>query len=91
MIGRAKQSAWALLIALDILLCTLWLAPLYVFGLSGRPSGRQLISSYVGLAAHNGNRWAILAARVIDLMARLVGGGTDHCRRCWLKYVGRDD
>jgi hypothetical protein len=91
MIRRLRESTWALLIALDILACTIWLAPLYVLGLASKPSGRRLISSYVGHAASNGHRWAKRAAAVIDWLAKDLGAGPDHCYRSWKKYEGRDD
>jgi hypothetical protein len=82
--ARLAESAIALLIAIDVLLCTIWLAPLYVFKLSGRPTGRQLISGYVGLARINGHRWARIAAAVIDWIFEKLGDGPDHCRRVYL-------
>ena len=91
MANRITQSLWALLIALDILACTLWLAPLYVLGLSGKPTGRQLISSYVGEAQHNGMRWAKVSAWIINEGAELLGDGPDHCYRTYLKYRLLDD
>lgn len=45
----------ALLKAIDILACAVWLGVLYPFGLAARPTGRQMISSYVGEAAAGGN------------------------------------
>lgn len=90
MIARLGTSIMALLKALDILACTIWLAPLYVFGLADRPSGRQMISSYVGLAASNGHRWAKRAAAVIDWAFELMGDKPDHCRRAYLHYRGLD-
>ncbi|MCB4861982.1 hypothetical protein K7W03_20530 [Sphingobium sp. PNB] len=77
--------------ALDILACALWLAPLYVVGLADCPTGRQMISSYVGQAANNGHRWAIIAASVIDHLARLLGDDPRHCERSFLKYRHLDD
>ena len=40
MIARLGTAALALLIAIDVMLCTIWLAPLYVVGLADKPSGR---------------------------------------------------
>jgi hypothetical protein len=74
MLARLKESGFAFLIAFDVVACTVWLAPLYVFKLAERPTGRQLISGYVGRARANGHRWAIPAAAVIDT---LLGDG--HC------------
>ena len=88
---RLRQSFWALLIALDIMLCALWLAPLYVIGLADRPSGRQMISSYVGEAAANGMRWGVIAARVIDWLASLLGDAPQHCHRAYFKYRDCDN
>lgn len=86
MANRLIVSFWAIMIALDVVLCTFWLAPLYVFGLAGRPTGRQLISSYVGEAQHNGMKWARIPAAVIDFGAELLGDGPDHCYRTFVKY-----
>lgn len=91
MMARLRQSVWALLIAIDILACTVWLAPLYVLRLADKPSGRQMISSYVGRADFNGHRWARRAAAAIDWMAEMLGSGPSHCHRAWIKYDGRDD
>jgi len=90
MIRRAGQSLWALLKALDILACTLWLAPLYVFGLADKPTGRRMISSYVGEAAANGHRWARRAAAVIDYAAIALGDAQGHCDRAYRHYRGLD-
>ena len=80
---RLKASAWALLIALDVLVCTLWLAPLHLFGLADQPTGRQMISGYVGKAAFNGHRWARLPERLIDALF-----GEGHCLRSYLRGLG---
>lgn len=88
---RLGQALWAVLIALDILACALWLAPLYVLGLASRPTGRQMISSYVGGAAASGMRWAKIAARLIDRLAQLLGDDPRHCERSFLKYRHLDD
>lgn len=91
MIARLRASVWALLLSIDILACTLWLAPLHVFGLADRPTGRMMISSYVGRAAHNGMRWGLIAAAVIDWLACRCGALPDHCERTWRFYHGKDD
>lgn len=80
---RVQASAWALLIALDVLACTLWLAPLHALGLADKPTGRQMISGYVGKAAYNGHRWAFLPERLID---GLFGRG--HCLKAYLRGLG---
>ncbi|MXO73589.1 hypothetical protein [Alteraurantiacibacter buctensis] len=81
--ARLATSAMALLIALDVLLCTLWLIPLYVAGLASRPTGRQLISGYVGKARLNGHRWARVAGAVIDWIFARLGDGPAHCTRVY--------
>ena len=91
MTDRAKEAAWALLRAFDILACTLWLAPLYVFRLADRPSGRMMISSYVGQAAFNGMRWGRRAAAVIDWLACRLGDEPYHCHRAFIRYRDLDD
>lgn len=90
MTRRIGVATLALLRAIDILLCTLWLAPLYVFDLADRPSGRQMISSYIGKAAANGHYWAQAAAEVIDGVFEALGDRPDHCRRAYLHYRGLD-
>lgn len=83
---RLWESTIAVLRALDLLACTLWLAVLYPLGLADKPTGRHMISSYVGKAALNGMPWAIRAERVIDWLAELVGDGPNHCRRAYMFY-----
>lgn len=72
--ARIKYSGLAVLIMLDVIACTLWLVPLYLLGLADKPTGRQLISGYVGGALVSGWRWAIPAAAVIDALF-----GAGHC------------
>lgn len=88
--ARFAIALLALLRALDILACTLWLAPLYLVGLADRPSGRQMISSYVGKAAANEHRWGRWTAAIIDQMAIWLGDQPDHCRRAYLHYRNSD-
>jgi hypothetical protein len=88
--ARLGTSLLALLRAADILLCTLWLAPLYVVGWADKPSGRQMISSYVGKAAENRRIWALVAEAVIDTFAVALGGEPYHCRRAYFHYRGLD-
>lgn len=90
MINRLKVATIALLKAIDILACTIWLAPLYVVNLADRPSGRQMISSYVGKAMVNGHRWAWIVGGVIDWVFLPIDGKPDHCIRAYRHYKGRD-
>lgn len=90
-VTRLGHSAVALLRALDLLACTIWLAVLYPFGLSDRPTGRMMISSYVGKAAANGMPWGIRAAKVIDRLAILVGDDVGHCDRAYRFYARLED
>lgn len=83
MIARAKASLWALLIALDVLACAVWMGLLYPFRLCDRPNGRQTISGYVGKSALYGHKWAARAERVIDA---LLGAG--HCLRAYQRGQG---
>jgi len=87
-IGRFATRCWhcvlPLLTALDLLLCTIWLTTLYPFGLADRPTGRQLISGYVGKAAFKGMPWGIRLARWIDWAAVQLGDGPGHCVRAYL-------
>lgn len=91
MTDRLKVAGWALLRAIDILLCTLWLAPLYVFKLADKPSGRMMISSYIGEAQFNSMRWAQRMAALIDYMACKLGDEPKHCYRAYLHYKFLDD
>lgn len=88
--GRAKTAFLALGRARDIDWCTNWLVPLYIVALADRPSGRQMISSYVGKAAFNGHYWAIAVEHVIDSAAELLGDRPGHCLRAYLHYRGLD-
>lgn len=83
---RLGVVALSWLRALDIVLCTLWLTPLYLIGLADQPTGTQMISAYVGEAAFNGQRWAKRMARVIDTLAILVGDKPEHCYRIFTYY-----
>lgn len=83
MIARLGIAALALLVAIDILLCTVWKAPLYVVGLAEKPTGRQLISQFVGKAAINGHRWARIVEAIINT---LIFWERDHCRATFRKY-----
>ena len=76
----------ALLRALDIVLCVIWLSPLYLVGLADRPCGNETISAYVGGGMLNGKRWAIRAGRVIDWLAKALANDTNHCIRAALHY-----
>ena len=86
--ARLATAGIALLIAIDVLICTLWLAPLYVAGLASKPTGRQLVSGYVGRAAINGHRWAIVVEGVIDWVFERIGDGPTHCARVYLRDRG---
>lgn len=91
MVRRFGEALLALLRALDILLCALWLCPLYIVGLADRPTGRLMISTYVGKALANGHRWAVWAAWAIDHLAMMVGDQPNHCARSWAKRKGEAD
>ncbi len=88
---RCGASALAVLKAIDILACAVWLGSLYPFGLAARPTGRQMISSYVGEAAAGGMAWAVRAAWAIDRVAMLLGDAPDHCGRAFRRYQFLDD
>lgn len=82
-IGHVIQG---MLILIDIAACFAWIAPLYLVGLADRPTGRQMISCYVGRALINGHRWARIAARVIDAVM-----GKSHCLLMANRYAGFAD
>jgi hypothetical protein len=88
--GRAKVAIIALLRARDIDWCTNWLVPLFLVKLADKPSGRQMISSYIGKAATNGHYWAQAAAEVIDGVAEALGDRPGHCERAYRHYKGLD-
>lgn len=90
MTRRLLESIAALLRAINILCATLWLSPLYVLGLADRPSGRQMISCYVGKAMTNGWAWARVVGGLIDRGAILLGDRPDHCIRAYRHYRGLD-
>lgn len=75
---------------MDIVACYLWLSPLHLLGLADCPTGRQLISAYVGKGAYNGRPWAIRFARIIDWLAYKVGEGEQHCKRAYEFYLPVD-
>lgn len=86
---RLGHVCHAFLILIDIALCYVWLAVLYLIGgtrLAARPTGRQMISVYVGRASINGRRWARIAAKVIDAVM-----GKSHCLLMANKYAGFAD
>lgn len=91
MIRRVGHCILPLLRSIDILGCTLWLSCLYPFGLASRPTGREMISSYIGEAKHNGHRWARRAAAIIDWCAERLGDRSDHCLRAFRHYQFLDD
>lgn len=90
-LARAVVFAAALGRSLTILACTLVYGSLYVAGLASRPSGRRMLSSYVGQAEANGHRWAGPVAWMIDTVMVQFGDRPDHCRRAYLHYRGLDD
>lgn len=90
-ITRARDCILPLLRALDILACTIWLSCLYPLGLADKPTGREMISSYVGEAAYNGMTWAKCASAVIDRLAILLGDKPQHCYRAFVHYQFLDD
>lgn len=83
MFKRLKDILFAWAIVLDIIACTLWLSPLYLIKLADRPTGRQIISAYVGAAAINGMKWALIAEKIINA---LFFWDKDHCRQTYYKY-----
>lgn len=89
--GRAKAVIHAALVLLDVIGCFLWIAPLHLVNLASRPTGRQMISAYIGRAALNGHRWARIAAWPIDRLFRLLDGRGEHCLRMAEKFKGFAD
>lgn len=88
---KGVQSGLALLKASDIFACAWWISVLYVVGLADRPTGREMISSYIGEAAFNGHRWAKIASSIIDYAAVKLGDKPNHCFRAFKHYQYLDD
>lgn len=88
---RLIHCLLAIFRSLDLLACTIWLCLLYPFGLADRPTGREMISSYVGRGAFNGHRWAIRAAKVIDWLFVRLGEAPEHCLRAFNFYRRLDE
>lgn len=88
---RCGQCVLPMLMSADIFLCSVWLSLLYPWKLARRPTGREMVSTYVGEALHNGMPWAARAAAVIDYVALRLGGGPQHCLRNYLRYAQHDD
>lgn len=88
---RLRQSSFALLVTTTILICTLWQGVLYPFGLASKPSGRRMTSTFVGEAAANNQRWALVLAPIIDKVFMWLGDRPDHCERAYLGYSEQDD
>ena len=90
-IQRILESLLAILIAMNILVCTIWQSVLYPFGLASRPSGRRMISSFVGEAQFNKRRWGMVLGPVIDRLFLAIGTGPNHCVNSYLRYGHLDD
>ena len=90
-LARLWHSAFACLVSIDILLCTTWQGVLYPFGLASKPSGRRMVSSFVGEAAHNGHRWGIILAAILDRVFLWLGDQPRHCWRAFINYQNLDD
>lgn len=88
---RIWRSLFAVMVSLDILLCTVWQGVLFPFGLASEPSGRRLVSSFVGEAAFNGHRWGRVLAAVIDRVFVALGDKPQHCLRAYINYGSQDD
>lgn len=89
LLRRIGHVIQALLILIDIAVCYVWIASLYLIGgekWAGKPTGRQMISAYVGRASLNGHRWARIAAKVIDAVM-----GKSHCLLMANRYAGFAD
>lgn len=91
MASKLIESLLAILISIDILLCTVWQATLYPFGLASKPSGRRMISSFVGEASANQHRWGRILELIIDLIFCSLEEQPAHCRRAYEKYKHIDD
>lgn len=90
-LARIWRSVFAVLVSLDILLCTVWQGILYPLGLASKPSGRRLVSSFVGEAVFNGHRWGRIMAAVIDRVFMVLGDKPHHCHRAFINYQNQDD
>lgn len=88
---RLQESLLAILISIDILFCTIWQASLYPFNLASKPSGRRLISSFVGEAAYNRQKWGLLLEPIINFVFDRLEKEPEHCYRAFRKYEHIDD
>lgn len=91
MLTRVGHCVLPCLMALDIFLTALWLSLLYPFGLARRPTGREMLSTYIGEALYNGMPWAVRMARVVDWAAMKLGDGPDHCLKSYDMYNLMDE
>jgi hypothetical protein len=84
-IARFAQGLLALLVAVDAVVCAVWLALLYTASerWADKPTGRQTISGYIGGAALHGHAWARLPERLIDALF-----GEGHCLRSYQRGQG---
>lgn len=88
---KILESILAVLIAANILFCAIWQGILYPFGLASKPSGRRMISSFVGEAQFNKRWWGNMLGPVIDKLFELIGTGPNHCINSYLRYGHLDD
>lgn len=79
---RLGAVARQLLVSIDQFAQVLVVGVAYVIGLTSVcPSADETISSYVGRGEIRGERWAIIAALLIDRLFIALGEGPGHCRR----------
>lgn len=87
---RCRECVLPFFLGLDIFACVIWLSLLYPFGLARKPTGREMISSYIGYCAFTGANWAVEAAKVLDWCACKLGDKPNHAQRAYLNYKGLD-
>lgn len=82
MLRRLLEIWIAFLVLLDAIVCYFCIAPLYLFNVASKPTGTQLISSYIGEAYLNNMRWSIIPNLLINTLFL----NKNHCVESYKKY-----
>ena len=80
---RLGQTLLAVLVAIDVALQTLLVAPFALVALAPPPHPHATISGLLGRAMLSGRRWARFPAALVDALFLLISLGTEreHCVR----------
>lgn len=85
---RANDCNWQAWVLLDIVaaFCLFW--PPYIGNvIKDRPPPGITISAFVGWQASKKRRWALVAARIIDLPFFILLSQSDHCAKEYAKWA----